>query len=69
MATARHLAGSIDARPWSIVELAWLRRLAASGLPPVMIALKLQRPVHTVREAAAREGITLQPSAAKPPEH
>ncbi|MFI5693762.1 hypothetical protein ACIA58_18100 [Kribbella sp. NPDC051586] len=65
MTTTRHLAGSIDARPWTVAELAWLRRLAATGLPPVMIALKLQRPVQKVREAAAREGITIVPS---PPE-
>jgi hypothetical protein len=65
MTTARHLAGSIDARPWSVAELDWLRRLAATGLPPVMIALKLQRPVVRVREAASREGIKLQPSSVK----
>jgi hypothetical protein len=67
MTTRRHLAGSVDARPWSVNELAWLRRLAAGGLPPAMIALKLQRPVRKVREAAAREGITFQTRSADPP--
>ena len=65
MTIARQLAGSVDARPWSLAELDWLRRLAATGLPPVMIALKLQRPVQRVREAAAREGIKLQPSCVR----
>jgi hypothetical protein len=67
MTTRRHLAGSVDARPWSAAELAWLRRLAAGGLPPTSIAFKLQRPIEKVREAAAREGIRLPSSAVEVP--